>query len=56
MGHDLEVSGISVIRFRVYFGEPRIWNAGIAHYHNSLHTQNERHARGELSQLIFGDR
>ena len=32
MGHDLEVPGIRVIRFRVYLGERRSWNFGFAYY------------------------
>jgi hypothetical protein len=56
MVHDLEVPGTRVIRFSVYFGEPRMWNSGFAHYRGSSHSQNEHHARGELSQLICGER
>jgi hypothetical protein len=55
MVHDLEVPGTRVIRFSVYFGERRMWNSGLAHYHGSSHTLNE-YVRGELSQLIFGAR
>jgi hypothetical protein len=53
MEHGLEVPVISMVRF---LGERRRWNSGLAHYHGSSHTQNEHHARGELSQLICGER